>query len=91
MGAHRHPHRPADAPRGAQGQARAGAGEGPGGHGFGGHAGVQGPPGEMAGGRPGEDHYRRPGPIRCDGEAEEDRPLTLQLNAIVSQRPEPRS
>jgi pyrophosphate--fructose-6-phosphate 1-phosphotransferase len=32
----------------------------------------------------GEDCYRRPGPIRFDGESEEDRPLTLTLNAIVS-------
>jgi diphosphate-dependent phosphofructokinase len=31
----------------------------------------------------GEDCYRRPGPIRFTGEGEEDRPLTLQLNAIV--------
>ncbi len=32
----------------------------------------------------GEDCYRRPGPIRFTGEGEEDRPLTLQLNAIVA-------
>jgi pyrophosphate--fructose-6-phosphate 1-phosphotransferase len=31
----------------------------------------------------GDDCYRRPGPIRFMGEGEEDRPLTLQLNAIV--------
>ena len=33
----------------------------------------------------GEDCYRRPGPVRFSGEGEEDRPLILQLNAIVSQ------
>ncbi len=32
----------------------------------------------------GEDCYRRPGPIRFTGEGEEDRPLTLQLNAIAA-------
>ena len=32
---------------------------------------------------PGEDHYRRPGPIRFTGKSEEERPLTLQLNAIA--------
>ncbi len=31
---------------------------------------------------PGEDQYRRPGPIRLDNENEEDRPITLQLNAL---------
>jgi pyrophosphate--fructose-6-phosphate 1-phosphotransferase len=31
----------------------------------------------------GEDHYRRPGPICCDGPLEEERPITLELNAIV--------
>ncbi len=31
---------------------------------------------------PGEDHYRRPGPIRCDGN-DEDRPITLVLNALT--------
>ena len=30
----------------------------------------------------GEDNYRRPGPIRFDGESEEDRPITLTLNAL---------
>ena len=30
----------------------------------------------------GEDSYRRPGPVRFDGESEEDRPITLSLNAI---------
>jgi pyrophosphate--fructose-6-phosphate 1-phosphotransferase len=34
----------------------------------------------------GEDHYRRPGPIHVDAESEEERPITLQLNAIA--RPE---
>ena len=31
---------------------------------------------------PGEDHYRRPAPIDLCGSGEEDRPLTLRLNAI---------
>jgi pyrophosphate--fructose-6-phosphate 1-phosphotransferase len=31
---------------------------------------------------PGPDNYRRPGPIRFAGKSEEDRPLTLVLNAI---------
>ncbi len=31
---------------------------------------------------PGEDNYRRPGPIRFAGESEEDRPITLLLNAL---------
>lgn len=31
---------------------------------------------------PGEDHYRKPGPIRFDGKSEEDRPITLVLNSI---------
>lgn len=31
---------------------------------------------------PGEDDYRRPGPIRFTGKSEEDRPITLVLNAI---------
>jgi len=30
----------------------------------------------------GEDNYRRPGPVRFDGESEEDRPITLTLNAL---------
>ena len=33
---------------------------------------------------PGPDDYRRPGPIRFKGESEEDRPLTLKLNAVKS-------
>ena len=32
--------------------------------------------------RPGEDDYRRPGPVRFSGQIEEDRPITLKLNAI---------
>ncbi|MBT8371870.1 MAG: 6-phosphofructokinase, partial [Deltaproteobacteria bacterium] len=32
---------------------------------------------------PGDDHFRRPGPIRFTGKSEEDRPLTLELNAIA--------
>jgi pyrophosphate--fructose-6-phosphate 1-phosphotransferase len=32
--------------------------------------------------RPGDDDYRRPGPIRFGGQIEEDRPITLKLNAI---------
>ena len=31
---------------------------------------------------PGEDHYRHPGPIRFTGNSEEDRPITLLLNAL---------
>jgi pyrophosphate--fructose-6-phosphate 1-phosphotransferase len=31
---------------------------------------------------PGDDHYRRPGPIRFTGQSEEERPITLGLNAI---------
>lgn len=31
---------------------------------------------------PGEDNYRRPGPIRFTGRSEEDRPITLGLNAL---------
>jgi len=31
---------------------------------------------------PGEDNYRRPGPIRFDGESEEERPITMTLNAL---------
>ena len=32
--------------------------------------------------QPGCDDYRRPGPIRFAGKSEEDRPITLVLNAI---------
>jgi pyrophosphate--fructose-6-phosphate 1-phosphotransferase len=32
-----------------------------------------------------EDHYRRPGPIRFTGRSEEDRPITLELNALANQ------
>jgi len=32
--------------------------------------------------KPGEDPYRRPGPIRFAGKSEEDRPITLRLNSI---------
>jgi pyrophosphate--fructose-6-phosphate 1-phosphotransferase len=31
---------------------------------------------------PGDDHYRRPGPIRFTGNSEEERPITLELNAL---------
>ncbi|MGW8187594.1 MAG: 6-phosphofructokinase, partial [Desulfobacterales bacterium] len=31
---------------------------------------------------PADDEYRRPGPIRFSGQIEEDRPITLKLNAI---------
>ena len=31
---------------------------------------------------PGEDNYRKPGPVRFAGKSEEDRPITLKLNAI---------
>jgi pyrophosphate--fructose-6-phosphate 1-phosphotransferase len=33
-----------------------------------------------------EDDYRRPGPVRFAGQSEEDRPITLRLNAIGSQK-----
>jgi pyrophosphate--fructose-6-phosphate 1-phosphotransferase len=33
---------------------------------------------------PGEDQYRRPGPIRFMGKSEEERPITLELNALDS-------
>ncbi len=33
---------------------------------------------------PGDDHYRRPGPIRFSGKSEEERPITLVLNALES-------
>ena len=32
--------------------------------------------------RPGDDDYRRSGPIRFGGQIEEDRPITLKLNAV---------
>jgi pyrophosphate--fructose-6-phosphate 1-phosphotransferase len=35
--------------------------------------------------RSGEDSYRRPGPIRFTGSSEEDRPITLVLNALESE------
>jgi pyrophosphate--fructose-6-phosphate 1-phosphotransferase len=35
---------------------------------------------------PGEDNYRRPGPIRFTGKSEEGRPLTLVLNALDGSR-----
>ncbi|MBW1893392.1 MAG: 6-phosphofructokinase [Deltaproteobacteria bacterium] len=35
---------------------------------------------------PGEDHYRSPGPIRFTGKSEEDRPITLLLNALANGR-----
>ena len=31
---------------------------------------------------PGEDHYRHPGPVRFSGRSEEERPITLELNAL---------
>lgn len=31
---------------------------------------------------PGNDHYRRPGPIRFAGSSEEERPIILELNAV---------
>jgi pyrophosphate--fructose-6-phosphate 1-phosphotransferase len=31
---------------------------------------------------PGDDHYRRPGPIRFTGNSEEERPITLELNSL---------
>jgi pyrophosphate--fructose-6-phosphate 1-phosphotransferase len=35
----------------------------------------------------GEDHFRRPGPIRHDAPLEEERPLTLELNALGQSKP----
>ena len=32
---------------------------------------------------PGPDHFRRPGPIRFTGKSEEDRPITLSINALA--------
>jgi len=32
---------------------------------------------------PGDDQYRRPGPISLEGEYEEDRPITLLINAVT--------
>ena len=37
---------------------------------------------------PGEDNYRRPAPIRFDGQSEDERPLTLDLNALAEQNEE---
>jgi len=31
------------------------------------------------------DHFRRPGPIRFTGKSEEERPITLELNALADQ------
>jgi pyrophosphate--fructose-6-phosphate 1-phosphotransferase len=31
---------------------------------------------------PGDDHYRKPGPLRFTGKSEEERPITLLLNSI---------
>ena len=36
---------------------------------------------------PDPDHYRRPGPIRFAGRSEEDRPITLFLNALGREEP----
>jgi len=33
---------------------------------------------------PGEDNFRRPGPIRFSGKSEEERPITLELNALAN-------
>jgi pyrophosphate--fructose-6-phosphate 1-phosphotransferase len=38
---------------------------------------------------PGDDHYRHPGPIRFTGSSEEDRPITLLLNAMGGHLSEP--
>ena len=38
---------------------------------------------------PGGDHYRHPGPIRFTGSSEEDRPITLLLNAMAKNLVEP--
>ena len=34
------------------------------------------------GAEPGGDHFRKPGPVRCDSRSAEDRPITVTLNAI---------
>lgn len=34
--------------------------------------------------KPGKDHFRKPGPIRFAGKSEEERPLTLVLNALAN-------
>jgi pyrophosphate--fructose-6-phosphate 1-phosphotransferase len=34
--------------------------------------------------KPGEDNFRRPGPIRFTGKSEEERPITLELNALAT-------
>jgi pyrophosphate--fructose-6-phosphate 1-phosphotransferase len=31
---------------------------------------------------PGADNFRRPGPVRFSGKSEEERPITLELNAL---------
>ncbi len=38
---------------------------------------------EWLGAAPGEDHYRRPAPILFDGQSEDERPLTLELNRLA--------
>ncbi len=35
---------------------------------------------------PGDDDYRRPGPVRFTGKSEEDRPITLVLNSLWSEK-----
>jgi diphosphate-dependent phosphofructokinase len=37
---------------------------------------------------PGPDHFRRPGPVQCDGSTEEDRPIILTLNAMATRQKE---
>ncbi|MCG8564011.1 MAG: phosphofructokinase, partial [Desulfobacterales bacterium] len=37
---------------------------------------------EWVGARPGEDSYRKPAPVGFQGQTEEDRPITLVLNAL---------
>jgi len=39
--------------------------------------------------RTGDDEYRRPGPIRFLGQSEDNRPLTLTLNALADRPPNP--
>ena len=38
--------------------------------------------GEWLAAQSNQDRYRRPGPVRFTGNAEEDRPITLELNSI---------
>ncbi len=83
MGTHRHPHRAADAPGGAGGKLSLVLEKS--------LVDLQSPAFQVvkalrekwlgATGEP--EDYRRPGPIRFSGKTEEDRPMTLVLNALA--------